>query len=117
MKQNLNLILQSNGCKACGEKFNDKGSFMKHMKKEHVEMVPACRAYVNDRCNRNESSCWFVHATKVVENMDVDKEAGSNEADEQVNNVGFCKATKKTPPDQKEKLMEMIMKLITKISQ
>ena len=56
MKQNQNLILQSNECKVCGEKFNDKGSFMKHMKNDHVEMVPACRAYVNDRCNRNESS-------------------------------------------------------------
>ena len=110
VKQKPNLILQSNECQVCGKTFNDKGSFMKHMKNEHVEMVPACRNFANNWCNRNDSSCWFVHTTEVVENMEVEQK--SAEKDEKVDDLFFCKAAKKTPQDQIEKLMGLIMKLL-----
>ena len=75
-----------------------KGSFMKHMKNEHVEMVPACRNFAKNWCNRNDISCWFVHTKEVVGNMEVDKEKKGAEVDEKVDDLFFCKAAKKTPP-------------------
>ena len=107
--------LQSNDCKVCGETFNYKGSFMMHMKSEHIEKVAGCKKYANNQCYRNDSSCWFVHIEDVVDDMEVDEVADNEEAIEKENNLSFCKAVKKPPPDQVGKLMEMIMKLSVKV--
>ena len=61
-----------------------------------------------NQCIRNNSSCWFVHTEEVVENMDVDNETASAEATGKADSLVFCKAAEKTPPDQIEKLMEMM---------
>ena len=107
--------LQSNDCKVCGETFNYKGSFMMHMKSGHIEKVAGCKKYANNQCYRNDSSCWFVHIEDVVDDMEVDGVADNEEAIEKENNLSFCKAVKKPPPDQVGKLMEMIMKLSVKV--
>ena len=115
MEQKHNSILQSNECKVCGKTYNYKGSFMMHMKTEHTEKVSVCRKYANNQCYRNDGSCWFVHIEEAVDNMDVDGQAVNTEAIEKANNLSFCKAVKKTPPDQMDKLMDMVMKLSVKV--
>ena len=96
-------------CEVCEEKFEIKDSYMKHMKSKHKNRVQQCRKYANKNCNLKDSSCWFIHneiveKEKNVEEMEVDDIKKQTE-------VFFREAMEKRPPDQMERLMEIVMNL------
>ena len=103
------VITEIHDCQMCGKAFNDKGSARNHMKKEHENKVPLCNKYVNDECIRNDSSCWFIHRKKVIDDKNVVDMEVSEE--EKQNDLVFCEDMQEKPPDRIEKFMKMVLNL------
>ena len=51
----------SKGCNECGYKSAQKSSMMTHMKKEHSQLVPKCRKFLQGNCELSNEFCCFVH--------------------------------------------------------
>ena len=77
---------------------------MTHMKKEHSNMVPQCRNFIQGNCELSNDFCWFVH--EVNETNSDEKKDAKNDFDNPV----FREAQEKTLPDLMS-VMTMIKKL------
>ena len=49
-------------CKVCFRSFQTKSEMMFHTKREHKELVPRCRYFINGECNFSDTKCWFHHS-------------------------------------------------------
>ena len=103
------VITQIHDCQVCGKTFDKKGSVMHHMKKEHVKKVPLCSKYVNNKCIRDDSSCWFIHGKEVSDDIKVvDMEVVE---EKKPNDLFFCEIIQEKPPEQMERLIKMVFNL------
>ena len=91
-------------CKECDYKCSQKASLMKHVKTEHTESVPICRKFKQNKCELTDENCWFLHIDNPVDNKLEEDQENTDSSD-------FCEAAEKAPPDQMNKLMNMIMKI------
>ena len=56
MNHSKKVVDKTLECEVCEEKFDDKDSFMKHMKNNHRNRVKLCRNYADKKCNLMDSS-------------------------------------------------------------
>ena len=75
----------------------------------HRNEVAKCRDFERGQCNLDDESCWFIHNEKeeAMEVITLDKTETKDKDAESV----FCKDAKKTPPDQKSLLTEIIKQM------
>ena len=120
--------LHADSCHDCDNEFSVKSDLMKHRKKEHRNKVLKCRNYNQGNCSLPDQACWFLHDENVnVANENSDgnhesedlnqnnkKDSETENYDEQESegqNLDFHKVQEKTPPDQINKIMNLINKL------
>ena len=108
-------------CSYCENLFKTKSDVMQHRLKQHEDEVPICNSVKEGkRCSKN-LRCWFRHPkpSSLVNNSNVlPQSAQSNENISTKDNQGFWPdLTKTKPPNQMEKMMDMLMQVISEVSQ
>ena len=90
-------------CNMCTESFRIKSDYMKHRKDEHQEINPKCQNFLQGKCMRSESQCWYNHSNF----------SKRKTSDKQV----FQNATlPSAPPDDLASIISMMNNLCTKVS-
>ena len=109
-------------CKSCDESFSNQRDVIMHRKIRHEEEVSICnKISEGKKCSRNER-CWFIHP-KILKSMTDhvashvnlnDEEAATNVTKSQVfwKNLSINK-----PPDQMEKVIQMLNTVMTEVSE
>ena len=94
-------------CNVCEKVFQLKSELMKHKKSDHFIKVSKCRNFVQKNCKKSENECWFRH-----DELDTETETDNDDKQDSVKqNQDFHEAQEKTPPDQMNKILNLINKL------
>ena len=103
-------------CKGCEKTFNTKSGVMNHRKEEHEEEVPLCKEIKEwKRCERHR--CWFSHK-KTINSSFVNPQVKSLPINVVTNSQDFWPPLPSSrPPDQMNKMMEMITNIMKEVSQ
>ena len=104
---------QKHVCYICQFQYETKDTLKKHKKKEHTSTVQKCQKYLENKCERSEESCWFIHESQFTQlnNTNISR-TEQNVLKTQV----FCEDQKSPfPPESVQKMMILIESLTQKI--
>ena len=102
-------------CNVCDFETKGRVNFMKHKKINHLETISKCDKFQRGQCLMSDQDCWFEHSHSNDKSPDKSKlNQHSRTSKDQV----FQEDPKNAfPPDQSEKIMNMINQLFIKMEQ
>ena len=73
---------------------------MKHRKYKHEPLVRTCSNFLQNKCERQNNTCWFIHKDEAMDTDSMEKknEYEDNQEDEVKSSSVFQKVLKKIEP-------------------
>ena len=107
-------------CDVCEEEFKGRTNFMRHKKLSHPQNVPVCEKYSARKCPRIDQDCWFEHRPSALPDGEKTPQSRRTSASQ-----SYADASRKSvfrevlgqalPPDQMEKMINLISNLCNKV--